>query len=123
MGRSIRTLAIIALLGVCATAVRADAIIRDELKDHEGMKPDHPPRVFFEEFAAEAFCIRFMYWYFPADRWKFRVYSERLNFEIFRKFEAQGIQFSLPFRHTFWKRDAEQGPLDIRMVQVDEDMN
>jgi MscS family membrane protein len=100
----------------CESVEQAVAIIRDELQDHEGMDPKYPPKVFFDEFAAGAFSIRFFYWYVPADYWKFKAFSEKLNFEIFRKFEAQGIQFSLPFRHTFWKHDAEQGPLDIKVI-------
>jgi hypothetical protein len=39
-----------------------------------------------------------------------------LNFDIFRRFEAQGIQFSLPFRHSFWKHDDVQGPVDVNLL-------
>ena len=46
--------------------------------------------------------------------------SERLNFAIFREFEKHGIQFSLPFRHSFWKHDGKQGPLDVQLLQNDE---
>ncbi len=100
---------------------RAVAIIREALHDHEGMSPDMPPKVFFDEFATSAFCIRFYYWFSPADFWKYKAFSEKVNFEIFQKYEAEGIQFSLPFRHTFWKHDDEKGPLDIRMVDKDSD--
>ena len=94
---------------------KAVSIIRDLLADHEGMDPDHPPRVFFEEFDASAFRIRFFYWYSPPSRWEFKAFSEKLNFAIFRDFEEHGIQFSLPFRHSFWKRDNEQGPFDVQL--------
>ena len=100
----------------CEKVEKAVAIIRDALCDHEGMDPDRPPRVFFNEFTANAFSIEFVYWYTCSDRWKFKAFSEKLNFEIFRKFEAQGIQFSLPFRHSFWKRDDVQGPLDVKLL-------
>ena len=95
---------------------QAVEIIRDELQDHEGMDPDRPPRVFFHKFTPDSFCIQFRYWYMPPDRWKFKTFGDKLNFEIFRKFESEGIQFSLPVRHSFWKRDAEQGPLDIQVI-------
>jgi MscS family membrane protein len=95
---------------------QAVEIVRDELQDHEGMTSDHPPRVFFHEFTPGAFCIKFDYWYTPPDRWKCKAFSDRLHFAIFRKFESQGIQFSLPLRHSFWKRDDEQGPLDIQVI-------
>jgi MscS family membrane protein len=96
---------------------KAVSIIRDHLANHEGMDPDHPPRVFFEEFDASAFSIRFFYWYSPPNRWDFKAFSERLNFAIFREFEENGIQFSLPFRHSFWKHDDEQGPLDVQFLE------
>ena len=45
--------------------------------------------------------------------------GEKLNFAIFRDFEEHGIQFSLPFRHSFWKRDDEQGALDVNLLRED----
>ncbi len=48
-----------------------------------------------------------------------KVRLEKLNFEIFHAFEAEEIQFSMPFRHTFWKHDAEKGPLDVRLLSDD----
>ena len=100
----------------CEKVKQAVAIIRDELHDHEGMDPERPPRVFFNEFTPEAFSIRFIYWYAPPDYWLFKAFSKKLNFVIFRKFEAQGIQFSLPLRHSLWKHDDVQGPLDVKLL-------
>ena len=100
----------------CEKVEQAVAIIRDALHDHEGMDPDRPPRVFFNDFAAGAFSIQFTYWYSPPEIWKFRAFCEKLNFDIFRSFEAQGIQFSLPFRHSFWKHDDVQGPVDVHLL-------
>ena len=100
----------------CEKVERAVAIIREVLTDHEGMDPEHRPRVFFDEFGPEVFRIRFIYWYSPPNYWDFKAFGEKLNFQVFRAFEAEGIQFSLPFRHTYWKHDAEQGPLEIQMV-------
>ena len=92
------------------------ACVRSILENHEGMDPDFPPRVFFTEFAAEAFELRFMFWYTPPDRWAFHAFSEKVNLEIFHAFEQRGIQFSLPLRHSYWKHDDEQGPLDVAMI-------
>ena len=103
----------------CERVEQAVAIIRDELHAHEGMDPEYPPRVFFREFTPDAFSIQFSYWYTPADLWRFKAFNERLNFQIFRKFEAQGIQFSLPSRHSFWKQDDVQGPLDVKLLSDD----
>jgi MscS family membrane protein len=104
----------------CEMVEKAVAIIREKLTDHEGMEPEFPPRVFFDEFGPEVFRIRFLYWYSPPNYWDFKAFGEKLNFEIFRAFEAEGIQFSLPFRHSFWKRDAEQGPLDVQVMAGDQ---
>ncbi|MBT4864884.1 MAG: mechanosensitive ion channel family protein, partial [Planctomycetaceae bacterium] len=97
----------------CEMVEKAVAIVRDNLDNHEGMVPEHPPRVFFDDFTATAFRIRFIYWYGPPNYWDFKAFSEKVNFEIFREFEANGIQFSLPFRHSYWKTDDEQGPMDL----------
>ena len=80
------------------------------------MDANYPPRIFFNEFRPNAFSVQFVYWYTPPNYWDFKAFSESLNFEIFRAFEEQGIQFSLPFRHTYWKRDREQGPLDVKLL-------
>ena len=84
---------------------KAVEIIRRLLVDHEGMDIDFPPRVFFDELGPDAFKIRFMFWYSPPDYWDFKAFSDRLNFEIFRAFENQGIQFSMPQRYTFLSSD------------------
>jgi small-conductance mechanosensitive channel len=95
---------------------KAAAIIRNALADHEGMDPKYPPRVHFAEINPTAFKIQFYFWYTPVDFWKFRDFSEKVNLLIFHEFEREGIQFSLPFRHTYWKFDDEQGPVDVRIL-------
>lgn len=72
---------------------KAVSIIRDNLANHEGMDPDRPPRVFFEEFGTSSFTIRFFCWYTPPNRWDFQAFSERLNLAILREFEEHGIHF------------------------------
>jgi MscS family membrane protein len=100
----------------CDKIEQAVGIIRDKLDDHEGMSPEYPPRVFFDDIGSGGFTIQFFYWYSPPNYWEFKAFSEKLNFEIFREFEQHGIQFSLPFRHSFWKHDDEQGPLDLNLT-------
>ncbi|MFG0260929.1 MAG: hypothetical protein ACF788_00855 [Novipirellula sp. JB048] len=36
-----------------------------------------------------------------------------VNFAICQAFEENGIQFSLPLRHSYWKTDDTQGPLEV----------
>ncbi len=92
---------------------QAIACTRAALENHEGMDPEFPPRVYFTEFNPDSFNIRFIYWYTPPDLWQYYAFSEKLNLEIFKAFEERGIQFSLPLRHTYWKHDDEQGPLEV----------
>lgn len=96
------------------------AIIREKLVDHEGMDPEMPPRVFFDEFKEDAFVLRFYYWYSPPDYWKFKAFGERLNLEIFRNFEEQEIPFSLP-RRLSWKQ--EQGPPEAKVLDNETQQN
>jgi MscS family membrane protein len=99
----------------CGKVQQAVEIIREQLEDHEGMDASHPPRVYLDEFTTDAFSIQFYYWYSPPDFWKFKAFGDKLNFSIFRRFEEAGIQFSLPSRHSFWKHDDVQGPLDVNL--------
>ena len=92
------------------------AIIRTALDSHEGMDPELPPRVFFTDFSPTAFNIRVIYWYNPPNYWDFLAFSEKVNLEIVRTFEEQGIQFSLPFRVTHTSIDSEEKPIEVRMV-------
>ncbi len=96
---------------------RAVAIIRAALEDHEGMDPDFPPRVYFFDFTPGAFVIRVIYWYNPPKYWDFLAFGEKVNFEIFRAFEAQGINFSLPTRVTYTTSRSEPSPLEVRLAE------
>lgn len=73
-------------------------LIRTALKDHEGMNPDFPPRVFFNDFNDDSFNIKIFYWFSPPEYWDYLAFSEKLNLSIFQAFEEQGIQFSQPYR-------------------------
>ena len=104
----------------CAQLERAAEIIHEELDNHEGMNAERLPQVYFDEFTPAAFALRFTYWYEPPEYWRFKAFVHDLNFRIFRRFEAEGIQFSLPFRHSFWKQDDAQGPLDVRVIDANQ---
>lgn len=95
---------------------QALAAIRAILQDHEGMDPEYPPRVYFNEFNPDSFNIRVICWYGPPDLWSYYAFCENVNLQIFPAFENQGIQFSLPIRQTYWKHDDEQGPLEVTVA-------
>lgn len=64
------------------------------------MPPESPPRVYFDEFNPDSLSIRFFYWYSPPDNWAFSDFSERVNFEIIRRFAEAGIALAPPTSRT-----------------------
>ncbi len=96
-----------------AQVEKALSCIRTVLENHEGMAPELPPRVHFTAFNPDSFNIRVTFWFTPPDVAKFNAFSEHVNLAIMKAFEEHGIQFSLPFRHSYWKTDNQQGPLEV----------
>ncbi len=84
---------------------RALGIIREILENHEGMDPEFPPRVYFNEFNDASLNIMMIYWYFPPNYWDFLAFNERVNMQIMRAFEAEGIEFAFPTTTTYLAQD------------------
>lgn len=80
---------------------RALEILRSILENHEGMHEDFPPRVHFTEFNSDSLNIMMIYWYFPPNYWDFVAFSEKVNLQIMREFEAEGIEFAFPTQTTY----------------------
>jgi len=80
---------------------KAVSIIKDILDDHEGMRPELPPRVFFNEFNPGSLNIQVSYWYHPPKRWVSLAFDERVNLEIVRRFTTEGIEFAFPTSTTY----------------------
>ena len=94
----------------------AKAILEDILKDHEGLHPDFPPRVYLNEHqdcVLNQFCI---YWYHPADWWAYNDQNERFNLEILERFNAAGIDFAFPTQTVHLAGDPSR-PLDVGVKQ------
>jgi len=94
---------------------RALTIIREILDNHEGMDPEFPPRVYFNEFNDASLNIVMIYWYFPPNYWDFLAFSERVNLRIMRAFEAEGIEFAFPTTTTYLAQD-DRRPLNITIA-------
>jgi MscS family membrane protein len=94
---------------------RALAIIREILDSHEGMDPDFPPRVYFNEFNDASLNILMIYWFFPPNYWDFQAFNERVNLQIMRAFEAEGIEFAFPTTTTYLAQD-DRRPLNITIA-------
>lgn len=93
---------------------RAVDIIKDILKDHEGQNAEFPPRVFFKEFDNCSLNILVIYWYHPPEYWDFLAFNERVNMEILRRFNEEGIEFAFPTRTLYMAGDPNR-PLNVGM--------
>lgn len=93
---------------------KAINIIRDILKNHPGVHPDFPPRVYFNEFNDASLNIIMIYWFHPNDYWAYMEFTEAVNLKIMRAFEAEGIEFAFPTSTTYLAQD-ERRPLRINI--------
>lgn len=94
---------------------KAVQIVRDLLENHEGMDPNFPPRVYFDEFNDCSLNIKMIYWYYPPDYWAFMDFGERTNLQIMRAFEAEGIEFAFPTTTTYLAQD-EHRALEVGII-------
>jgi small-conductance mechanosensitive channel len=93
---------------------KAVEIVREILENHEGMDPEFPPRVYFNEFNDASLNIIMIYWYFPPDYWAYLEFNQRINLEIMRRFEEEGIEFAFPTTTTYLAHDARR-PLQVQI--------
>lgn len=84
---------------------RAKQILSEILANHEGMQADLPPRVCFNDFKDSSLNLLVIYWYHPPDYWAYAAFSERVNFEILRRFNEEGIEFAFPTQSLFLAKD------------------
>ncbi|WP_166823085.1 mechanosensitive ion channel family protein [Thalassoroseus pseudoceratinae] len=77
---------------------RALEIVREAVKDHEGLKEELPPRVFLRDVNDASIGIILIYWYHPPDYWDYLAVNERINLQIMEQFEADQIPFARPGR-------------------------
>ena len=65
--------------------------IRQIFVNHEGMSADKPAKIHFEGFTDDSIVIQIIYWYHPADYWKFLEFGEKVNIKIMKKLNALNI--------------------------------
>lgn len=87
---------------------RARDILSGLLKDHEGLNPEFPARVYFSDFAASSLNLMAIYWYHPADYWAYMAFTEKLNLDILRRFNAEGINFAFPSQTLYLAGDPKR---------------
>ncbi|MBE0639000.1 MAG: mechanosensitive ion channel family protein [Bacteroidales bacterium] len=91
---------------------KAIDILKEILDNHEGMNPELPPRVYFNEFNSTSLNLEVTYWYHPPDYWGYMAFTEKVNFEIIRRFNAAGIDFAFPTQTLHLAGDPKR-PLNV----------
>jgi MscS family membrane protein len=98
---------------------KAVHMIREILKNHEGMKEDFPPRVFFNGFNDWSLNIMVIAWYHPPNYWDFQEWLQKTCLEIMRRFEAEDIDFAFPSRTIYMAND-DKRQLKLKMLNAQE---
>lgn len=93
---------------------KAVDIVLNILDNHEGMDPDLPPRAYFSEYNPYSLNIMVLYWYHPADYWRYMKFSQWVNLQIAREFHKEGIKFAFPTSTTYLSQDDGQ-PLNVNL--------
>jgi MscS family membrane protein len=93
--------------------------IQGILENHEGMKEDFPPRVFFNGFNDWSLNIMVIAWYHPPNYWDFQAWLQKTCLEIMRRFEADDIDFAFPSR-TFYMANDDKRQLKLMMIKGQE---
>ena len=88
------------------------SIVKDILKDHEGMPAEQPPRVYLQEFNPDSLSIIVFYWYEPPDYWAFCELGERVNLQIVRRFAEAGVELAPPTTKTLLTNESGE-PIDL----------
>jgi MscS family membrane protein len=86
---------------------KAVEIVKDVLAHTKEITsdPERPPRVFFSDFNDWSLNINITYWVKPPDWWLYQEVNERVNFEIMKRFEEQGIEFAFPTQTLYIKKE------------------
>ena len=95
---------------------KAVQILEKTLENHEGMKEDFPPRVFFNGFNDWSLNILVIAWYHPPDYWTFQAWLQKTCLEIMRGFEAEDIDFAFPSRTLYMAND-DKRQLKLMMLK------
>jgi len=98
---------------------KAVQIIREILENHEGMKEDFPPRVFFNGFNDWSLNIMVVVWYHPPDYWDYQAWLQNICLETMRRFEAEEIDFAFPSR-TIYVANDDKRQLKLKMLKGQE---
>jgi len=99
---------------------RALEILKEILDNHEGMDENFPPKVFFDDLNADSLNLKCFYWYHPPDYWSYMEFTEKVNREIFRRFNEEDIDFAFPTQTIHLAGDKDR-PVDFGIRNLDND--
>lgn len=98
---------------------RALEIAKSLLENHEGKNKDFPPKVYFNDFNSDSLNLLIIYWYHPPNYWDYMSFSEKLNKEIFRQFNEEGIEFAFPTQTLYLAGDPAR-PMNFGLKEMPE---
>jgi len=88
-------------------AKRAVEIIKEILANvpEVNTDPEKLPRVYFSDFNDCSLNIYMSYWVKPPDYWLYHEVNQRVNLEMMKRFEAEGIEFAFPTQTLYIKKE------------------
>lgn len=89
---------------------RAVKILHEIFDNHENMKPEFPPRIFFNSFKDWSLNIYIIIWFGSSDYFAFLEWLHRKNLEILKRFNEEGIEFAFPSNTTYLAGDPKRKP-------------
>ncbi len=89
---------------------RAVKILHEIFDNHENMKQDFPPRIFFNAFKDWSLNIYIVLWFGSSDYFAFLDWTHRKNLEILKRFNEEGIKFAFPSNTTYLMTDSSAKP-------------
>lgn len=95
----------------------AVSIVEDILKDHEGMDPEFPPRIYFSDLKGDCLELLMIYWYHPPAYWDYMAFNQRVNLQLMRRFAEAGIDWAFPTQTLYLAGD-EQRPLRLGIEDI-----
>jgi MscS family membrane protein len=69
------------------------------------MDPELPPQVYFNELNADSLNILALYWYHPPEYWDYLAHAQKVNLELMKRFEDEGIEFAFPTQTLYLAGD------------------
>lgn len=80
--------------------VRAMDLLREIFANHEGMTPEQPPLIFFNEMKDWALNIQVIVWYHPGDWVAAMTWWSKKNLEVLTRFNQEKLNFAFPTNTT-----------------------